>query len=120
MEDEFLLRRFASEVEKLNKDSVALPAIDRWTRKYHMQGLVDPDDRKNTQRWSFDGFHANWGDFSEQNAIDCVDFFIRIMREAQRFATAMPTVGGDIHIALVSKSGYKSISKEEYTLDTHR
>lgn len=70
--------------------------------------------------WDIDGFHANWSDFSEQNAIECVDFFINIMIKSQQFSYGMPTVGGPVHIALITKAeGFRFISKEEYYHEGH-
>lgn len=69
-----------------------------------------------SNNWSLDGFDANWGDFSEQNAIECVDFFVNIMIKSQQFCFGMPTVGGEVHIALINKKdGFRFISKEEYS-----
>ncbi len=63
----------------------------------------------------------NWGDFSEQNAIDCVTYFVRIMCDVQRFNSRMPTVGGHIHIALIDRDdGFRFISREEYSHEDHR
>ena len=42
--------------------------------------------------WNLDGLDANIADFSEQNAIDCVDFFIEIMIRAQAVSSQLPTV----------------------------
>lgn len=68
-----------------------------------------------SEDWDLDGFDANWGDFSEQNAIECVDFFVNIMIKSQQFSEGMPTVGGEVHIALITKDeGFRFISKEEY------
>lgn len=65
--------------------------------------------------WDFDGFDANWGDFSEQNAIGCVHFFVEIMINAQQFSSRLPTVGGDVHIGLITKGKeFRFISKEVY------
>lgn len=70
--------------------------------------------------WDLEGFDANWGDFSEQNAIECVDFLVSIMIKSQEFSYGMPTVGGEVHIALITKSsGVKFISKEEYMHKGH-
>jgi len=44
--------------------------------------------------WQLNGFDANWGDFSDQNAIECVNFFVKIMINSQQFSDTMPTVGG--------------------------
>lgn len=63
---------------------------------------------------------AQWGDFSEQNAIDCVTYFINIMIQVQRFSSQMPTVGGDVHVAMINRDvGFKFISKEEYSHENH-
>jgi len=62
-----------------------------------------------------DGFDANWGDFSEQNAIECVNFFVEIMIKSQQFSSRLPTVGGEVHISLITKNdGFRFISREEY------
>lgn len=66
-----------------------------------------------------EGFDANWGDFSEQNAIECVDFFVNIMIKSQQFSIGMPTVGGEVHIALINRDKFKFISKEEYFHSGH-
>lgn len=68
-----------------------------------------------SEDWDLDGFDANWGDFSEQNAIECVNFFVNIMIKSQQFSNSMPTVGGNVHIALITKEkGFRFISREEY------
>jgi hypothetical protein len=65
--------------------------------------------------WNFRGIASDLANFSEQAAIDMVDFLISVMIKAQEFSNALPTVGGEIHIALISKThGFKWISKEEY------
>lgn len=70
--------------------------------------------------YDLDGFDARWGDFSEQNAIECVDFFINIMVKSQQFSSRIPTVGGDIHIALITKEkGFRYISGEELQHGEH-
>ncbi len=70
--------------------------------------------------YDLDGFDAHWGDFSEQNAIECVDFFINIMIKSQQFSSRLPTVGGDVHIALITKEkGCRSISGEELQHGEH-
>lgn len=70
--------------------------------------------------WDLEGFNANWGDFSEQNAIECVNFFVNIMIKSQQFSYGMPTVGGEVHIALITKKdGFRFISKEEYHHEGH-
>jgi hypothetical protein len=70
--------------------------------------------------WDLLGFNANWGDFSEQNAIECVDFFINIMIKSQQFSSRMPTVGGEVHIGLVTKvDGFRYVSREELSHAGH-
>jgi hypothetical protein len=70
--------------------------------------------------YGLDGFDARWGDFSEQNAIECVDFFINIMIKSQQFSSSLPTVGGDVHIALITKEkGFRYISGEELRHGEH-
>lgn len=61
------------------------------------------------------GFDANWSDFSEQNAIECINFFVEIMVRSQQFSARMPTVDGPIHVALITKDlGVNFVSKETY------
>lgn len=73
-----------------------------------------------SEKWDLDGFNANWGDFSEQNAIECVDFFVNIMIKSQQFSYGMPIVGGEVHIALIKKTeGFRFISREEYGHEGH-
>ena len=51
-----------------------------------------------------------YGSFSLQDAIDYADFLIRTTSDYQRFANMIPTVGGEIDIALVAPySGFKWI-----------
>lgn len=69
--------------------------------------------------WDLDGLDANWGEFSEQNAIDSVDFFLRIMIEAQNVSSQLPTVGGDVHIAVIRQDGYHPVSKEIWKHGDH-
>lgn len=73
------------------------------------------DDLIFFHEWDLNQFAANWGDFSEQNAIECVTFFVDIMIQSQQYSNSMPTVGGDIHVGLVTKDrGYQPISREVY------
>ena len=64
--------------------------------------------------WNLQGLDANIADFSEQNAIDCVDFFIEIMIRAQAVSSQLPTVGGDINIAVIRKDGFRFVSRQEW------
>ena len=69
--------------------------------------------------WKLDGLEVNWGDFSEQNAIDAVSFFLRIMIKAQDVSAQLPTVGGDVHIAVIRKDGFHAVTKEVWTHEGH-
>jgi hypothetical protein len=106
-----LLEFFSARTQAINPQPVVLPDIEAFMHDgFH---LFDPFD--------LPALDANWGDFSDQNAIDCVAWFIGIMREAHRFNSKMPTVGGPIHIGLITKeSGFKFISREEYRHEDHR
>lgn len=56
----------------------------------------------------------NWQTFSLQDAVDYAKFFIRFVADYQRFANMIPTVGGDIDVALVtSYSGFKWIEQKK-------
>jgi hypothetical protein len=76
----------------------------------------------------FDLFSKNWagvtrlfsgiGNLSEQAGIDFVVFLISVMMKAQEFSTSIPTVGGSIHVALLTKNdGFRWISKEGFTFE---
>ncbi len=63
--------------------------------------------------WSGVGFPL--ANFSEQAAIDFVEFLVQVMIKSQQFSSKLPTVGGDIHMAIITKSGgFRWLSKEEY------
>lgn len=63
-----------------------------------------------------------YGSFSLQDAIDYAEFLIRTTSDYQRFANMIPTVGGDIDIALVTPyAGFKWIrAKSLMRLLEHR
>ena len=65
--------------------------------------------------WDLAGMNAIWGDFSEQNAIECVDFFVNVMIRSQQFSEQLPSVGGPVHVAVIRKSGFQFVSREEWT-----
>jgi len=69
--------------------------------------------------WSLQGLDADIADFSEQNAIDCVDFFIEIMIRAQAVSSQLPTVGGDISVAVIRKDGFRFVSRQEWRHRDH-
>ena len=63
--------------------------------------------------WNLEVLQADWANFSEQNAINCVDFFLRIMIGSQDVSPRLPTVGGDVHIAVIrKKEGFHPASRE--------
>lgn len=62
------------------------------------------------------GTDLDLANFSEQAAIDFVDFLIDLMIKSQQFSARLQTVGGRIHVALITKRyGFRWLSKEEYT-----
>jgi len=70
--------------------------------------------------WDLDGFTARLEDFSEQNAIECVDFFIDIMIKSQQFSARLPVVGGEKHIAIITKrDGFRFVSEEKLRHGEH-
>lgn len=70
------------------------------------------DDLDMFKEWDLNRLQASWEEFSEQNAINCVDFFLRIMIQAQDISSQLPTVGGDVHIAVIRQDGYYQVTKE--------
>lgn len=90
---------------------------DFLNKKEILEELPGYGDYKNElslfNNWKLNGFEADWGDFSEQNAVECVDFFVEVMARSQQLSSHLPTVGGEIHIGLITKEkGFKFISKE--------
>ena len=70
--------------------------------------------------WDLDQFDADWGNFSEQNAIECVYWLVEIMCKSQQFSSALPTVGGEINLAIITKSdGFRFLSKREYQVGSY-
>ena len=64
--------------------------------------------------WRLTGFGADWGDFSNQNAIECVNWFVGIMIKSHQFTSNLPTVGGEIHLGLITKDkGFTSHIKRK-------
>ncbi|MGA2466714.1 MAG: hypothetical protein ABSH06_20480 [Thermodesulfobacteriota bacterium] len=97
-------RKILQEFLKERQVSVELPSFQDYK-----------DDLYLFRDWDLDGFDADWGDFSEQNAIECVNFFVEIMIKSQQFSSRLPTVGGNVHIGLITQEeGFKFISREEY------
>lgn len=69
--------------------------------------------------WNLQGLDADVADFSEQNAIDCVDFLIEIMIRAQAVSSQLPTVGGDVNVAVIRKDGFQFVSRQEWRHGDH-
>lgn len=70
--------------------------------------------------WDLEGLPARYGAFSEQNAIECVDFLVNIMIRSQQFSTQMPTVGGEVQVAVIKKgSGFNFVSRREWRHHDH-
>jgi len=97
--------------------------VNEWLKKKAPSPIEIPEIGKKEidkldmfgEQWKLNRFGANWGDFSEQNAIECVDFFVNIMIKSQQFGEGMPTVGPPMHIALITKEkGFRFVSREEY------
>lgn len=66
------------------------------------------------------GLNSDSASLSEQAAINFVEFLVDTMIKAQQFSGSIPTVGGDIHIAIITKAnGFVWISKEEYVFRGH-
>jgi len=58
--------------------------------------------------------------FSEQAAIDFVEFLVELMIKSQQFSNQIPTVGGDIHVGLIiAHEGFRLITKEHYRSKEH-
>ncbi len=117
-----LLKRFAGDIKKLNpKKKIKVPDLLKDdSGRFDMFGPIDPDNPK-SRDWQLSGLEATCGDFSDQNAINCVYWLIDLMIKVQEFGDTMPTVGGDIHIAIIDKkTGFKFLSQESYNLQGHK
>ncbi len=84
-----------------------------------LSDLPGPSELDLFDGWRLEEMDADWEEFSEQNAIDCVDFFLRIMIESQSVSSRLPTVGGDVHIAVIREDGYYPVTKEVWTHGDH-
>lgn len=109
-----ILDRYRSKIVSFLKEksiTVELPALDPNDQSLHL-------------------FHGDFGGvkglnikrstLSEQASINLVEFLIDTMIKAQQFSGSIPTVGGDIHIAIITKAGgFRWVSKEEYLFRGH-
>lgn len=84
----------------------------------HPLAVIPPDSNDP----DLDIFAKNWGgvtrifanvsDLSEHAGVEFVKFLINTMIKSQEYSSSIPTVGGDIHIAVITKnSGFSWISK---------
>ena len=95
-------------------------ALIEHLRPYGINDLPPPrPEMALFEDWDLDGLEANWEEFSEQNAIDCVDFFLRIMIGSQDVSSRLPTVGGNVHIAVIRKDGFYPVTREVWTHEDH-
>jgi hypothetical protein len=89
--------------------ALTIPKPDFWQKKYNIFG----DDRGGVTR-----IFSDIGSLSEQAGIDFVYFLIDMMIKAQEFASSIPTVGGKIHVAILTKDAkFKWISKESFRFE---
>ena len=71
--------------------------------------------------WELEGLNPSFANFSEQNLVEAVDFFVDTMIRAQEISDSLPTVGGKINIAVIRKdSGFRFVSPQEWTHREHR
>jgi hypothetical protein len=98
-------------------------ALEQLAREGHAVPLPEVDslgeELELFREWDLDGLEPDWAQFSEQNAIDCVDFFLTIMIKAQDVAPQLPTVGGPVHIAVVRRDGFHPVTKEVWRHNEH-
>jgi hypothetical protein len=110
---EELLARYhqiLTEYIKSNNAKVELPKPEQYTDQLDLF----------SDEWDLDGFTARVEDFSEQNAIECVDFFIDVMIKSQQFSARLPVVGGEKHIAIITKrDGCRFVSEEQFRHGEH-
>jgi hypothetical protein len=84
--------------------------------KYDQIGCAVTGDQAVVKRlWPSDGRGgANFQAFSLQDAIDYAKFLIRTTADFQRFSGNLPTVGGDIDVALITNHrGFRWIHQKE-------
>ena len=113
-----LLQYLLDETERLNPEGVSWPDED-FLENFAMFGLENPNDSE-SREWGLNGFETSVGDFSDQNAINCVGWLIELMIRSQEFSNSMPTVGGDIHIAIINRQdGFRFVSEESYRFRDH-
>ena len=110
--EELLSRYHSLLAEELGRQSIAftLPTPESYTDTLKLFG----------DEWDLDGFDARVGDFSEQNAIEFVDFLIDIMIKSQQFSSRLLVVGGEKHIVIITKAhGLRFVSEERLVHGSH-
>ncbi len=94
---------------KLSHPDVSLTKPNFWGKKYN----PFEDDQGGVTR-----VFPDVGSLSEQAGIDLVYFLVSAMIQAQSFAQAIPTVGGKIHVAMLTKdTPFRWISEEAHTFE---
>jgi hypothetical protein len=89
--------------------NLAIAKPNFYDKKYSIFG----DDQGGVTR-----IFSDVGRLSEQAGIDFVYFLIDVMIKAQEFSSSIATVGGRIHVALLTKSkAFRWISKEGFTFE---
>lgn len=89
--------------------NISIPKPDFFDKKYN----IFEDDSGGVTR-----LFPDVSSLSEQAGIDFVHFLIDVMIKAQQFATSIATVGGKIHVALLTKNApFRWISKEGFTFE---
>lgn len=109
-----ILRNYRSELQE---------QISKSGTQFNIPDINDSDPKYDIFDNNFGGVNGtslDIGSFSEQAGIDFVAFLIDTMIMSQEFSSSIPTVGGDIHIGIITaKDGFKWISKEEYKFQDH-
>jgi hypothetical protein len=89
--------------------SITIPKPNFWDQKCSIFG----NDQGGVTR-----IFSDVGSLSEQAGIDFVYFLIDVMIKAQEFSSSIATVGGKIHIAMLTKSRpFRWISKEAFIFE---
>jgi hypothetical protein len=109
-----MLRAYRSEIETALKAGGFTGAVP---------DIVEGEDRYDVfggQLIGVSRMHFDEGSLSEQAGIDFVAFLLNTMIKAQEFSSSIPTVGGDVHIGMLSADhGLKWISPEQYRFQGH-
>lgn len=96
---------------------------NRISKHLEAKGVTEPvpkysdfgDALDMVRNWPVVGLSCDFPSFSEQNAIEYVDFLVSIMINAHRFSMRMPTVGGEVQVAVLQKrKPMKFISRREW------